>query len=156
MSESVVQTLFELWQLGAMPTALCSPFHVHRPLVQTLSLTPSCPSPDTAPCRSLGPCRCHTEQSSALPLRSCEELQPPSGLPQLLCSGLSKPRGLSCSFLFFAITRTLLWTLSNSFISFYCGAQTRMQCSRQGRTAQQSGTTHSLKQLTRILRSLES
>jgi len=51
-------------------TALGSPFHAHRPLVQHLSLTPSCPSPDTAPCRSLGPCRCHREQSSALPLCS--------------------------------------------------------------------------------------
>jgi len=53
-----------------MPTALGSPFHAHHPVVQPLSLTPSCPSPDTAPCRSLGPCRCHTEQSSALPLGS--------------------------------------------------------------------------------------
>ena len=48
MSESAVQMLFELWQLGAVPTVLGSPFHAHRPLVQTLSLTPSCPSPDTA------------------------------------------------------------------------------------------------------------
>jgi len=70
MSESGVQTLLELQQLNAVPTALGSPFHAHSPLVQPLSLTPSCPSPDTAPCRSLGPCRCHTEQSSALPLRS--------------------------------------------------------------------------------------
>ena len=30
--------------------ALYSPFRAHRPLVQPLSLTPSCPSPDTAPC----------------------------------------------------------------------------------------------------------
>ena len=28
------------------------------------------PLPGTAPCRSLGPCRCHREQSSALPLCS--------------------------------------------------------------------------------------
>ena len=68
--ESTVQMLPGLQQLSAMPTALGSPFHTHCPLVQHLSLTPSCPSPDTAPCRSLGPCRCHTEQSSALPLRS--------------------------------------------------------------------------------------
>ena len=53
--------------LGAVPTALCIPFHAPHPLVQTLSMPPSCPSPDTAPCHSLGPCRCHTEHSSALP-----------------------------------------------------------------------------------------
>ena len=44
--------------------------HAHCPLVQTLSLTPSCPSPGTAPCHSLRPCLCHREQSSALPLHS--------------------------------------------------------------------------------------
>ena len=73
---------------GAVPTALCIPFHAHHPLVQPLSLTPSCPSPDTAPCRSLGPCHCHTEQSSALPSTPCEELQPPRGLSSapLLCA----------------------------------------------------------------------
>jgi len=70
--------LLKLQQFGAMPTALGIPSHVHHPmgpLVQTLSLTPSCPSPDTAPCRSLGPCRCHTEQSSVLPSTPSEELQ---------------------------------------------------------------------------------
>lgn len=29
--------------------------HAHSPVVQTLSLTPNCPSPDTATCRSLRP-----------------------------------------------------------------------------------------------------
>jgi len=53
-----------------MPTALGSPFHAHNLLVHNLSLTPSCPCPDTAPCHSLGPCCCHREQSSALPLYS--------------------------------------------------------------------------------------
>jgi len=48
-------------RLGAMITALGS-----INLGQNLTR----PSPDTAPCGSLGPCRCHTEQSSALPLRS--------------------------------------------------------------------------------------
>ena len=67
---SVIQMLLELQQLRAVLTALGSPFHAHHPLVQTLSLTSTPPSPDTAPCRSLGPCRCHREQSSALPLRS--------------------------------------------------------------------------------------
>ena len=41
-----------------------------HPLDKTLFLTPSCSSPDTAPCCSLGPYRCHREQSSVLPLRS--------------------------------------------------------------------------------------
>jgi len=75
ISESAVQKLLELQQPGAMHLgpeqwALGSPFHAHHPLVQTLSLTPSCPSPDTAPCRSLGPYRSHREESSALSLHS--------------------------------------------------------------------------------------
>ena len=96
-SESGVQTFLELWRLRAVPTVLGSPFHAHHPVVQTLSLTPSCPSPDTAPCRSLGPCRCHTEQSSALlllslSLRSCSLHE---ASPQLLCSGLNKTKDLA-------------------------------------------------------------
>ena len=69
MSETVIQTLLELQHSGpcplpcaahSMPTALwCSSFP-----------SPPAAPPLTAPCRSLGPCRCHTEQSSALPLRS--------------------------------------------------------------------------------------
>jgi len=42
---------------GAAPVPNRSP-------VQPLSLTPSCPSPDTAPSRSLRPCCCHREQRS--------------------------------------------------------------------------------------------
>ena len=55
---------------GAMPTTLGSPFHALCPLVQTLSLTPSCPSPDTAPYCSLWSCRCprRPELSAAPPL----------------------------------------------------------------------------------------
>jgi len=68
-------------------------FHAHHPLVQTLFLTPSCPSPDAAPYRSLGPCRCHPEKSSALPLHSLwgavAAMRPPLSL---LCSGLSTPQ----------------------------------------------------------------
>jgi len=75
MSESTVQTHLELRQLGAMPTALGSLFHANH-----LSLTASCPSPDTAPCRSLRPCRCHKHQSSVLPSVPSEELQLPRGL----------------------------------------------------------------------------
>jgi len=77
MSESAVQMLLELHQLGAMPTALGSPFHVQRPLVQTLCPTPSCPSSGTAPCHSLGPRHCHREQSSAFPLHSVVDIRPP-------------------------------------------------------------------------------
>ena len=76
LSEGGVQTLLELQQLRAVPTALGSPFHAHHPLVQTLSLTSSCPSPDTAPCGSLWPCRCHREQSSA-PLLWAEQTKTP-------------------------------------------------------------------------------
>ena len=57
-------------QCPNIPWTLAVWGRAHRPVVQPLSPTPSCPFPDTAPCRSLGPCRCHTEQSSALPLRS--------------------------------------------------------------------------------------
>lgn len=43
-----------LWSLVALghATALGSPFHVHHPLVQALSLTPTWPFPGTAPCLS--------------------------------------------------------------------------------------------------------
>ena len=75
-------------------TAILGP---HCPLVQTLSLTPSCPSPDTAPCRSLGPCRCHTEQSSALPLRplwgAAAAMRPPLSSSALGCT----KRGISAA-----------------------------------------------------------
>ena len=63
MPESTDQMFLELLQLSVMSSALGSLFHVHHPLVQTLPLTPRCPSPETAPCRSLRPCRCHREAS---------------------------------------------------------------------------------------------
>ena len=104
--------------------SLGMPFHAHRSLVKNLSLTRSCPFPDTAPCRSLGPCQFHREQSSALSLRSlwgvacCHEAS-----PQLLCSGLNAPRDLSCSSHIlasrpFTTFTDLLWTLSDNFMSF--------------------------------------
>ena len=85
---SVVQTLFELWQLRVLLTALVSLLHVHHPLVNPAARrqqlqclppppAPHChfgvggwwwPSPDAAPCHSLGSC-CH-HQRSALPLYS--------------------------------------------------------------------------------------
>ena len=40
MSDSTVQTLLELQQLRAVPTALGSLLHAHHPLVQNLSLFP--------------------------------------------------------------------------------------------------------------------
>lgn len=62
---SSVQTPPELQQLGAVPFALCSSFRAHRPPVQTISVTPSCPSYDTAQ-----PCCCHRLQNSVLILPS--------------------------------------------------------------------------------------
>ena len=67
-----------------MPTALWwGPFSL-----------PSCPSPGTAPCRSLGPCCCHREQSSVLPLCSLWGAEAPT---TRLCSGLNKTRKLTHS-----------------------------------------------------------
>ena len=104
-----------------MPTALGSPFHAHRPLVQTLSLTPSCPSPDTAPCSSLSLSqRAELSAAPLLPVRSCSRHE---ASPQLLCSALSKSRGLNhsshtLSSRLFTIFMTLLCTLSSS-LSFF-------------------------------------
>ena len=94
LDENIVQMLLELLQLRAVPTAQGSLCHAHCLLVQNLSLTPSWHFPDTASCRSLGPCCCHSEQSSALPSTpwSCSHHE---ASPQLLCSGLSKPGNLS-------------------------------------------------------------
>ena len=86
MSESTVETLLELWHLGAMPTALwCRP----------------CPQPPSAPPqhssmpfpRALSLLQ-GTELSAAplLPVRSCSRHQ---ASPQLLCSVLNNPRDLN-------------------------------------------------------------
>lgn len=48
MSESSFQMLLELRQLRALPTALGRLLHAHCLLVQTLSLTPTQTSLDTA------------------------------------------------------------------------------------------------------------
>ena len=56
--------------LSTLPTSLVSLLHTHHAQVKNLFLASIWPSPDTAPCRSLGPCHCHREQSSALPLHS--------------------------------------------------------------------------------------
>jgi len=86
-----------LCTLGAVPTALGRLFRAHRPLVQNHSLTPSCPSPDTAPCCSLGPCRCHTEQSSALPLGSLWGAAAAIRLPFISCALGSAHPGTSAA-----------------------------------------------------------
>ena len=49
--------LLELRQLGAVPSALGSPFHAHCPLVQHLFLTPSCLSLTKLLAIPLGPVR---------------------------------------------------------------------------------------------------
>jgi len=82
--------LLEIPQLGAMRSALGSLLHAHCPLEQNVSLTPSCPFPDTQGTGNVlgdgtgwlnavpsGPVAV-TEQSSSLPL--CPLLQLPWGL----------------------------------------------------------------------------
>ena len=96
--------LCSLWQRqgrsewhGAVPTALGSPFHAHRPLVQPLSLTPSCPSPDSSMPFPRALSLSHRAELSAvpsLPVRNCSRHE---ASPQLLCSALSQHRELSCS-----------------------------------------------------------
>ena len=67
-SESSVQMLIELYQPRAMITALGSLFlGPDYCLVKKLFLTLKFHI--TAPCRSLGPCRCQREHSSVLPMR---------------------------------------------------------------------------------------
>ena len=79
-------------------------FHAHYPLVQTLSLTPSCSSPDSSmpfpPALSLSH-RAELSAAPPLPVRSCGHHE---ASPQLLCSGLSKHRDLSC-FLYVFLSR---------------------------------------------------
>ena len=97
MSESTIQMLLELQQLRAVPTALGSLFHAYRPLVQTLSLTPTCPSQHSSmlfpQALSLSH-RAELSASSPLPGRSCSHHE---ASPQLLCSGLNQARDLSPS-----------------------------------------------------------
>ena len=56
MPESGIQMLLEFWQLGTVPTALGSLFHVDHPLVKNLFLIPHMTFHDTSPCWSLNPC----------------------------------------------------------------------------------------------------
>ena len=129
MSESTVETLLELWHLGAMPTALGSPFHAHCPLVQTLSPTPICPSPTQLHAVPSGPVAVTGNRAQRCPSPPCEELQPPSGLPSapLLCA--EQPQGPKPPLIHLPLHTlphlgALLWILSHSFLSFMsCGAK---------------------------------
>ena len=85
MSKSILQMLPELQQLGAMPTALDSLFRAHRPLVQTLSPTPVCPSPTQLHAVPSGPVAVTESRAQRCPSAPCEELQPP-------CSAQSTPQ----------------------------------------------------------------
>jgi len=67
MSESGVQMPLELQQLRAVPAALGNLFHVHCPLVQNLSLTPSCPSPIQFHAIPLGPVAVTENRSQRCP-----------------------------------------------------------------------------------------
>ena len=82
-----------VWPLGFVQLLVCSE-HSRcalwcRPFPSPPH-TPTRPSPDTAPHRSLWPCRCHRAELSAappLPVRSCSRHE---ASPQLLCSALSE------------------------------------------------------------------
>ena len=66
----------------------------HRPVVQPLSLTPSCPSPDSSMPFPRALSLSHRAELSAappLPVRSCSRHE---AFPQLLCSALSNHSGL--------------------------------------------------------------
>ena len=82
MSESGVQTLLELQQLEAIPTALGSLFRAHHPLVQTLSLSPF-PAPPLTQLHAVpsGAVAATENRAQRCPSAPCEELQPPRGLP---------------------------------------------------------------------------
>ena len=92
------------------------------PLLQTPSLNPSCPSPDTAPCRSLGPVTVTESRAQHCPSTplvrgcSCHETS-----PQLLCSGQTRgPPPLPVCHALQSITQLCSPPLDppNSFLSF--------------------------------------
>ena len=95
--ERCVQSLLELWQLRAVPTALGSLFHAHHALVQNLSLTPNLTLPWQLPAIPLGAVavtESRAQRCPPLPVRSCSCHE---ASPQLFCSGLSTPRDLNHS-----------------------------------------------------------
>jgi len=101
-----------------VPTALGRWFHAHHPLVQTLSLTPSCRSSDAFPRALSLSQRAELSAAPPLPVRSCSRHQASQG-PQPLLIYLVLPT--------LHISVAFLWTLSNSFILL---AQTHTQCWR--------------------------
>ena len=95
VSESTVQALLEFWQPGAVPIALGRPFQGLTTLWwRTFFQPPTWHSLTQLHAIPLGPVAVTREQSSALPFHSPHEELPPVSL---LCSGLNKPRDLSCS-----------------------------------------------------------
>jgi len=92
---------------------------------------------NTAPCHSLGPCRCHTEQSSALPLHSlwgaAAAIRPPLSSSAPGCTNPGTSALLVC--LAFPIFTTLLWMLSIGFMSL-CILVPKPTPSAQGEAAQ--------------------
>lgn len=107
---------------------------------RTVSQHPVWPSRVTAPCHSLGSCRCHQwAEISACP--SAPLMRKPQAAMRsslsLLCSGLNNSKDLSCSSYIlpsrpFTIFVALLWMLSSSLMSFYCGTQNCTQYLRCG------------------------
>lgn len=95
---------------------------------RTVSQHPVWPSRVTAPCHSLGSCRCHQwAEISACP--SAPLMRKPQAAMRsslsLLCSGLNNSKDLSCSSYIlpsrpFTIFVALLWMLSNSFMCILC------------------------------------
>ena len=85
-----------------------------------------------------------------LPVRSCSCHE---ASPQLLCSGPSTPKDLSCSShtspsRTFAFFLALLWTLSHSFMPFlYCSAQKCTSARREAAPEQSKHYEASLYQL---------
>jgi len=94
--ESIAQLLLEHQQLGAvttLPWGACSMLTVFR--WKIFSYHPAWFSPDTAPCHSLRCCHCHQRAELRAAIYSlCSQHK---ASPQLLCSRLSKPKGLSRS-----------------------------------------------------------
>jgi len=119
MSESFSGSVWTLASLGC----------AHCPLVQRLTLPwhSSMPFPRALPLSH----RAEISAAPALPVRSCSRHE---ASPQLLCSGLSKPRDLSC-FSYFLPSKLFItfiahfWMLSTSFMSFlHCITQTHTHC----------------------------